>query len=87
MQKELEDFRAQINHLDEQLVRLLNERAKVALAIGEWKTRIGVKVYDPVRERAVIERVDRLNTGPLDKGAMEELFATIIAVCREIQNR
>ena len=87
MKQDLIGLRDHINHLDEQLVLLLNERAKTALQIGEIKAAQGIKVYDPSRERAVIERVNSLNGGPLDKGALEEIYAAIIAVCREIQSR
>lgn len=85
-----EDFkylRGRINDINEQLVQLLNERAAVSLKIGELKSQSGAAIYDPVRERAVLEQITQLNKGPLDKGAMEEIFATIIAACREIQGR
>ena len=87
MQDDITPFRQRINELDEQLVRLLNERALVAIEIGKIKAHTGVKVYDPARERIVLDHINALNQGPLDKGAMEELFATIITACREIQNR
>ncbi len=87
MQDNLRVLRERINALDEQLLSLLNKRAQVALDIGKLKAELGAKVYDPVRERAVIEHIDAANTGPLDKGAVEELFAAIITACREIQNR
>lgn len=87
MQDNLRALRERINALDEQLLTLLNKRAQVALEIGKLKAKQGNKVYDPERERAVIEHIDAANTGPLDKGAVEELFAAIITACREIQNR
>jgi len=78
-------LREEIDQLDGQLVRLLNERARLAIEIGKLKAAAGTKVYDPTRERVVIERIDALNHGPLGKGAVEEIFATIITACREIQ--
>jgi len=87
MQDNLRALRDRINTLDEQLLTLLNTRAQVALEIGKLKIKQGTKVYDPDRERAVIEHIDAANMGPLDKGAVEELFAAIITACREIQSR
>ena len=87
MEEELDGLRKQINQVDVQLVKLLNERASIALHIGKVKAQHGVKPYDPTRERVVLERVTQLNGGPLGKGAIEELFADIITVCREIQNQ
>ncbi|HSX15935.1 MAG TPA: chorismate mutase [Candidatus Saccharimonadales bacterium] len=85
MQDELTTLRKDIDSVDEQLVRLLNERAAVVLKIGKLKIKHGTKAYDPARERVVLDHIDKLNKGPLHKGAMEEIFATIITVCREIQ--
>jgi len=87
MQENIRALRERINALDEQLLALLNKRAQVALEIGKQKAQYGGEIYDPERERAVIEHIDATNTGPLDKGAVEELFAAIITACREIQSR
>lgn len=86
MQSNLTLLRNRINELDEQLVKLLNERADVALQIGELKAKEGLKVYDPSREGAVLEHVTSLNDGPLNRGAIQEIFATIITACREMQS-
>ena len=85
MQDDIDDLRSQINQIDDQLVGLLNKRAGLAKRIGHTKKVTGDDVYDPDRERSVLERVDSLNAGPLDKGAMEEVFGCIITACREIQ--
>jgi len=87
MNDDITALRKQINLLDEQLVRLLNERAAVAVEIGRLKAAAGVQPYDPARERAVLEHIVGLNKGPLGKGDIEDIFATIITACREIQSR
>jgi chorismate mutase-like protein len=87
MQENLRVLRERINVLDERLLTLLNKRAQIALEIGKLKVQTGLKTYDPIREAAVIEHINALNTGPLDKGAVEELFAAILTACREIQSR
>ena len=87
MQDELDQKRVHINQIDEQLVALLSERARTALEIGKLKEQLGVKPYDPARERIVLEHIGAMNQGPLDKGALEDIFAAIITACREIQSR
>ncbi len=87
MQNDITTLRKQIDTIDEQLLSLINERASLAIEIGDVKNRIGGKTYDPTRERFILEQIDDLNKGPLDKGAVEEIFATIITACREIQIR
>lgn len=84
-QNDLTSIRKHINQLDEQLVNLLNQRAAAAQQIGVLKFGTGAKVYDPRREREVLNHIDGLNNGPLSKGALEEVYAAIITVCREIQ--
>src|SRR6266550_7690516 len=83
----IEDWRARINELDRELLRLLNERARIALKVGESKREAGVSLCDHTREREVIERMCRANQGPLDDRAIVELYRAIIHESRRIQAR
>jgi chorismate mutase len=53
----LDDLRDDIDRVDEVLVRLLNERARVACEIGRLKKELGVEVYQPEREKQVLAHV------------------------------
>src|SRR5258706_12190088 len=81
----IENWRKNINALDGELLRLLNQRARVALKVGESKTASGVHLCDHTREREVIERMCEANEGPLDDRAIVELFRAIIHESRRIQ--
>src|SRR5436309_5468429 len=81
----IEDWRSEINTLDAELLRLLNQRARVALKVGESKKDAGVHLCDHTREREVIERMCEANEGPLDDRAVVELFRAIIYESRRIQ--
>lgn len=83
----LEDWRSQINALDDDLLRLLNQRAQLALRVGESKKDSGLSVCDHTREREVTERMCSLNEGPLDDRAVVELYRAIIHESRRIQTR
>jgi prephenate dehydratase/chorismate mutase len=83
----LENWRSQINALDDDLLRLLNQRAELALRVGESKKDSGLSVCDHTREREVTERMCSINAGPLDDRAVVELFRAIIHESRRIQNR
>src|SRR6516165_7061699 len=87
MDMSINDWRSRINDLDRELLRLLNERARIALRVGESKKEAGVSVCDHTREREVIERMCRVNEGPLDDRAIVELYRAIIHESRRIQNR
>ncbi len=83
----IEKWRKEINALDRELLRLLNQRARVALKVGESKAASGVHLCDHTREREVIERMCEANEGPLDDRAIVELFRAIIHESRRIQTR
>ena len=83
----IEDWRTQINALDTELLRLLNQRARIALRVGESKTAEGLSLCDHTREREVIERMCEANAGPLDDRAIVELFRAVIHESRRIQTR
>jgi chorismate mutase len=84
----LDDFRKDIDRVDEVIVRLLNERARVACEIGRLKKAEGVPVYQPEREKEVIEHVRSVAIeGPLGPEAIVRLFERIIDEARRLERR
>src|SRR5881392_2390005 len=83
----IDDWRSRINDLDRELLLLLNERAGIALKVGESKKEAGLSLCDHTREREVIERMCAANEGPLDDRAIIELFRAVIHESRRIQAR
>ncbi|MEZ5290227.1 MAG: chorismate mutase [Vicinamibacterales bacterium] len=84
----VEALRAEIDGIDEVLVRLLDRRARCAYAIGRVKHADGRPVYEPSRETSVIAHVRRVNAaldGPLDDDAIVRLFERVIDEARRIQ--
>lgn len=82
---DIEDWRDEIDRIDAELVRLLNERSKCCIEIGHIKRVIGQPVYSPSREKQVIDHVIGVNSGPLDAEAMQRLFERIIDESRHIE--
>jgi chorismate mutase len=78
-------LRDRIDEIDQQLVRLLNERAGCALEIGRLKEERGQPIYQPAREAEVLANVRGGNMGPLDDGAMTRLFERIIDEARRLE--
>jgi chorismate mutase/prephenate dehydratase len=83
MRKDLAELRVQIDALDERLLGLLNERARLAHAVGKLKQ--GNKVYRPEREAQVLRRMLEKNAGPLGKEALARVYAEIISACRALE--
>lgn len=81
----IEDWRDEIDSIDEQLVRLLNQRSQCAIELGRIKRELGLPIYSPDREVQVIEHVTGINGGPLEAAAVRRLFERIIDESRRLE--
>jgi len=84
---DISDWRKRIDELDEQIVRLISQRAEAAQAIGELKRMAELPVYEPRREQAVFEHVRAANPGPLPDAELLHVYERIIDVMRSLQRR
>ncbi len=75
----LEELRKKIDELDHQLVKLLNERARVVVEIGKLKSKTDKPVYSPDREKEVFARIAEANEGPLPDRCL-------VAIWRELMS-
>jgi chorismate mutase/prephenate dehydratase len=84
----LRDLRARIDKLDLEILRLVNERARIAGEIGRVKNDQGEEIFSPAREEEVIQGVldvnDR-NGGPLDKECVRAIYREIMSGSRALQ--
>ncbi len=73
------EHRKAIDKLDAQIVKLLNERTKHVLGIGEAKLKAGEEIYVPHRERAVLDRVCRKNEGPITNDSLRSIYREVMS--------
>ena len=71
MNNTIEKWRAEIDAIDDELLTLLNRRARLAAEIGLVKKRERAPLCDPDREREVLARVCESSDGPLDEQAVK----------------
>ena len=83
MSDELKNFRVQIDSIDDELLKLFNQRAKLAQQIGHAKN--GSAVLRPEREAQVLKRMVDANTGPLSAQSVSTLFTEIMSHCRALE--
>lgn len=81
----LGEWRKRIDVVDQQLVDLLNERARNAAEIGRIKASVGLGAYTPEREEEVMKNVMKANRGPLSSRAIQRLFERIIDESRSVE--
>jgi chorismate mutase / prephenate dehydratase len=73
------EHRKAIDRTDAHIVKLLNERTRHVLAIGEIKLKAGEEIYAPHRERSVLHRVCRLNEGPMTDESLRAIYREIMS--------
>lgn len=84
-ERAIDRLRENIDQVDTVLVKLLNQRARWALEIGEVKKTVGIPVYQPDREAKVLGRVLERNRGPLPPDSVRRLFERIIDENRRLE--
>src|SRR5262245_35286619 len=81
----LAELRDAIDAIDTEILRLFTERARLVLRVGEVKKGAGIRVYDPDRERRILERLGALANDPLDADTVRRVFERIIDESRRIE--
>ena len=87
-QAALRSLRHQIDKLDLQILKMVNERASVAAEIGKLKNDQGEEIFSPAREEEVLQNVLQLNEkhkGPLDPNTIRAIFREIMSGSRALQ--
>lgn len=81
----LDELRKKIDHIDEELVRLLNARTRVALDIGKVKQKDGQGIYVPAREKEVLARVTALSGGPLKPESLRAIYREVMSAALSLE--
>jgi chorismate mutase/prephenate dehydratase len=82
----LPELRQQIDQLDRDLLALLNQRARLAQAVGEIKKHEGSVVFRPEREAQVIDGLKAVNGGPLKSDSIAPIWREIMSACRSLES-
>jgi chorismate mutase/prephenate dehydratase len=78
-------LRKKIDQIDEKVVNLLNDRALLALRIGQSKSSRKQKVYVPGREKEILQRLSALGRGPLPAASIRSVYREVISACRSLE--
>ena len=78
-------LRENIDKVDAELLRLLNQRAELVLKVGELKKANNLAVVHTDREKVLLARLCEQNSGPLPQGMVVQLFQQIIDTLKQLQ--
>jgi 3-deoxy-7-phosphoheptulonate synthase/chorismate mutase len=81
----IEALRERVDEVDQDLVRALNERARVVQEIATIKAEAGVPIFDPKREEEILRRAVEYNEGPIYDSSMREIFELILHRIRDLE--
>jgi chorismate mutase len=82
---DMAEWRKRIDEIDQEILKLLNERSQCAVEIGRYKKERNMPAWAPEREQEILRRVVKANTGPLDDAAVRRLFERIIDEARSLE--
>src|SRR6476620_7631166 len=83
--QELDHLRSQIDQMNLQILELLNERGRHVQEVGKLKEAQGVKRFDPVRERNMLDLIAEKNDGPFETSTLQHIFKQIFQTSIELQ--
>jgi len=81
----IDELRSRVNEVDRELIRILNERARIVQEIHTIKTEAGKPLFDPKREEEIFRRVAEENEGPIYDTSIREIFELILHRIRDLE--
>ncbi len=87
MPKDLAEYRKEIDRIDDEILRLLNERSKSVIEIGKLKKQQDAEanLHTPGREAAIIERLTKQNSGPFPSEAIRSVYREIMSASLSLE--
>jgi chorismate mutase/prephenate dehydratase len=84
---DLDALRREIDAVDDRILELLNERARLVRGVAAWKEQHARPFYVPERERQVVERLSANNSGPFPTDGIRPVFGEIMSACLSLEQR
>ncbi len=84
-QGRIEELRNRVDEVDRELIRSLNERARIVQEIVAIKAEAGKALFDPRREEEILRKVADENEGPIYDTSLREIFTLILHRIRDLE--
>ncbi len=83
--QELDELRRGIDAIDRQILKLVHDRIRLVMQVGEYKRARQLPVYDPERERQLLDRLSSAAEPPLDGPTIRRIFERLVDESRRIE--
>ena len=80
-------LRDEIDAIDQQILELVAARIRLVFKVGDYKRARGLKVYDPERERQLLDRLGKAAVPPLDANTVKRIFERLVDESRRLEQR
>jgi chorismate mutase len=84
-QARIEELRNRVDQVDRELIRSLNERARIVQEMVAIKAEAGKPLFDPRREEEILRKVAGENEGPIYDSSIREIFELILHRIRDLE--
>jgi chorismate mutase/prephenate dehydratase len=81
----VDELRKKIDQVDEKIIESLNQRACLAQKIGQTKSLGKEEIYVPSREKAILQRLSRINRGPLSEQSIRSVYREVLSASRSLE--
>lgn len=81
----IRELRSRVDEVDRELIRILNERARIVHDLVAIKAEAGKPLFDPKREEEILRRVAEENEGPIYDSSMREFFELVLHRIRDME--
>ncbi|MGC2422891.1 MAG: chorismate mutase, partial [Nitrospirota bacterium] len=82
----IEDLRKKIDEIDDELLGLLNSRAKLVIDIGRIKKEQNTVFHVPDREKQILERLSKKNKGPFPNESLQAVLKEIFSASLSLES-
>lgn len=84
-EQKITELRQRIDRIDEKIVKRLNERAEIVLAIKELKNQANLPIFDPQREQEILTKLALVNKGPLNNESLRDIYNKILSAMKHFE--
>ncbi len=83
---ELDELRNNIDRVDREILKLINERYQYVIEVGKWKKNRDHAFYVPEREKSLLENLEKVNLGPLKNESLRAIYREIMSGALALEN-